>query len=294
MTNSESSIRRASGLLVVEVINSNPNGDPDRESDPRIRPDERGEISPVSIKRKIRELIEDKEGPVWAGIARLLNPNPDSAKFCILESRKTRREDVIREINKTKSVAKYWDARVFGNTFLEDKMSDEHLRTGVVQFGLGVSVSPVRIERLTTTKQMAVQADKTRGMAPLGYRVVEHGVYTVPFCMNPSAARKSGCEQLDIQVLLKVIPYLYSHTPSYVRSQVEIRHAWYIEHRSALGSASDFALMEALTPRKRCEPEAPSRSWADYEVPTVLPGPLQARVEPLRDLMAESYAAACA
>ncbi|HBK60285.1 MAG TPA: CRISPR-associated protein, partial [Firmicutes bacterium] len=39
---------RAAGLLVIEAINSNPNGDPDRESDPRQRSDGRGEISPVS------------------------------------------------------------------------------------------------------------------------------------------------------------------------------------------------------------------------------------------------------
>jgi len=44
---------RATGLLVIEVINSNPNGDPDKESDPRQRNDQRGEISPVSFKRKL-------------------------------------------------------------------------------------------------------------------------------------------------------------------------------------------------------------------------------------------------
>ena len=43
-------IKRATGLLVIEVVNSNPNGDPDRESDPRQRPNGSGEISPVSFK----------------------------------------------------------------------------------------------------------------------------------------------------------------------------------------------------------------------------------------------------
>jgi len=40
-------INRGTGLLIIEVINSNANGDPDRESDPRQRHDGRGEISPV-------------------------------------------------------------------------------------------------------------------------------------------------------------------------------------------------------------------------------------------------------
>jgi formamidopyrimidine-DNA glycosylase len=54
-----SEIKRATGLLVIEVVNSNPNGDPDRESDPRQRPNGIGEISPVSFKRKLRgSLIE--------------------------------------------------------------------------------------------------------------------------------------------------------------------------------------------------------------------------------------------
>ena len=61
---------RATGILVIEVKNSNPNGDPDRESDPRQRHDERGEISPVSFKRKVRDLIENKEGPVWKEISK--------------------------------------------------------------------------------------------------------------------------------------------------------------------------------------------------------------------------------
>ena len=53
-----SEINRATGLLVLEVVNSNPNGDPDRESDPRQRANGQGEISPVSFKRKLRDLVE--------------------------------------------------------------------------------------------------------------------------------------------------------------------------------------------------------------------------------------------
>ena len=57
-------VPRVTGLLVIEVRNSNPNGDPDRESDPRTRAhDGRGVISDVSFKRKLRELILKKKGP---------------------------------------------------------------------------------------------------------------------------------------------------------------------------------------------------------------------------------------
>ena len=63
-------LNRGTGLLIIDVINSNPNGDPDRESDPRWRNDQRGEISPVSFKRKVRDLIEKKEGPVWESVSK--------------------------------------------------------------------------------------------------------------------------------------------------------------------------------------------------------------------------------
>ena len=58
-------INRGTGLLLIDVTNSNPNGDPDRESDPRIRQDGCGEISPVSFKRKLRDLVEAKDSPLW-------------------------------------------------------------------------------------------------------------------------------------------------------------------------------------------------------------------------------------
>lgn len=277
---------KATGLLVIEVRNSNPNGDPDRESDPRQRFDDRGQISPVSFKRKVRDLVENKEGPVWREIAEKFSPALDAEKFCVLESRGRDRAAIIQEIKDGTFVQKYWDARIFGNTFLEEGASTT-IKTGVVQFGMGVSVSPIEIERQTNTNKSGVQEGKDRGMAPLGYRIVNHGVYTIPFFVNPTAATKSGCTQKDVDLLLKIIPYAYSHTASYVRPSIDIRHAWYIEHKSMLGSCSDFALIDALTPKKKESPEKTSISWDEYEVPVALPEDLQRNIESLRDLTNE-------
>ena len=50
--NDAASFNRGTGLLIIEVRHSNPNGDPDAESDPRtIDADGLGLISPVSFKR---------------------------------------------------------------------------------------------------------------------------------------------------------------------------------------------------------------------------------------------------
>jgi Cas7 group CRISPR-associated protein Csh2 len=275
-------IVRATGLLVIEVVNSNPNGDPDRESDPRQRPDGRGEISPVSFKRKVRDLVENKKGPVWETLANGLSLVAE--QFEILESRQTALKE-IRNQSEEDFIKRYWDGRVFGNTELE-KGRQIPVKTGVAQFSLGVSVAPILIERLTTTNP-AVQEDKSRGMAPLAYRIVQHGVYCMPFFINPTAATKSGCTKQDIDLLLAMIPYAYPHTASYIRPFVGIRHAWYMEHTSRLGSCSDFALIAALTPKKKEEPEKPSTSWDEYHAPKELPDDLKSRIASIRDLMDE-------
>jgi CRISPR-associated protein Csd2 len=258
------SLVRATGLLIIEVINSNPNGDPDRESDPRQRPDSKGEISPVSFKRKIRDLIEQKDGDVWQELGKELN----NAEFAILESRGRDRAAIKKEQDNGTFMNKYWDGRVFGNTFLEEGGGDT-IKTGAVQFGLGLSVAPIDISRHTNTSKSGVQEGKDRGMAPMGYRFVPHGIYCMPFFVNPSAAKKSGCTKRDIELLLKVIPFAYAHTRSHARPMVDLRHAWYIEHKNALGSCSDFALIAALTPNKKGDPNLPSNSWEDYDHPTL-------------------------
>lgn len=280
-----SAFPRATGLLIIEVRNSNPNGDPDQEGDPRQRlHDGRGEISPVSFKRKLRDLVLNKEGAVWKVISQAMDL--PEGEFDILESRDHDRQSIEKLLNEDFEGFKrrFWDGRVFGNTFLEEGLGDT-IRTGVAQFSLGISVAPVRIERQTNTKKAPAQEGKTRGMAPLGYRVVEHGVYCMPFTINPTAATRSGCTKRDLDLLLRLIPYAYPHTASYIRPLVEVRHAWYVEHKSALGSVSDFAIFDALRPTKKVDPEQPSTRWEDYEISTALGEGLADRTAAFQDLM---------
>ncbi|MEX1031621.1 MAG: type I CRISPR-associated protein Cas7 [Paenibacillaceae bacterium] len=257
-------INRGTGLLLIEAINSNPNGDPDRESDPRTRQDGRGEISPVSYKRKLRDLVINKQSPVWQELAEELGLSEKG--FDILESKETRRADVKR-MSIDELLSKYWDVRVFGTTFLEEK-SDEtssFIKTGVVQFGLGVSLSPVKIERMTTTKILPVEDDKSKGMAPLAFRIIPYGLYAMPFFINATAAKQTQCTKNDIDLLLRLIPYAYTQSASYVRPQVNIRHAFYVEHNRARGTFNDFKMIEALTPTKTKDDGRSADSWRDYD-----------------------------
>jgi Cas7 group CRISPR-associated protein Csh2 len=298
-------IKRVTGLLIIEVVNSNPNGNPDQESDPRVRDNGQGEISPVSFKRKPRDLMELMEGPVYQKVTKDLPNVPVGYQFGILESRERSIAAIHNEqkegqpkkdkgkiefnqsiFEQSPFVKKYWDARLFGNTFLEKDMDKGFIKTGIVQFGIGLSVSSVSIQRHTNTKKAPLDDEKSSGMAPLAYRVVQHGVYVMPFFINPSLAGKSGCKPCDVELLKRLIPYAYDHTRSAIRPDVRIRHAWWMEHKDALGSCPDYLLIEALTPkRKGDDPMSPSESWADYDVPEKLSDELKSRLSSCEDLM---------
>ncbi len=284
-------LNRGTGLLVIEVRCSNPNGDPDAESDPRtLDADGRGLISAVSFKRKLRDLVAEKEGPVWQEAAKKLSLNGKDRTYEILESRGRRREE-IGKMKRDPFINKYWDARVFGNTFLEsmeggNAIEKQHfIATGVVQFGPGISVAPIEIQRVTTTNKAGVEEGKDRGMAPLGWRVVQHGVYTMPFYVNPTFARNTGCDETDIELLKFLIPYAYQHTSSAIRTSVNLLHAWYAEHKSPLGSCPDYKIIDALTPKKKTNPQEPSKSLDEYEIPKDVDAPIKEKVR-LTDLCA--------
>ena len=261
-------LNRMTGLLVLEVVNSNPNGDPDRDSDPRQRDDGTGEISPVSVKRKLRDLIEFKENNfVWEELGKGLDPDD----FKILESRQNDRGSIkaLLDPKKTKDgfekfKKSYWDARLFGNTFLEEGGGDT-IRAGALHFGVGLSVAPVKIQRQTFTKKAPAQEGKSRGMAPLGFRIVEYGIYTVPFFFSPQQGQKTGCEKRDVELFLKLLPYIYDHTRSLVRSQVNILHAHVGWHENKLGSFKDSDFFEKLVPVLKEGKDGSCK--ADFKIP---------------------------
>ncbi len=86
------------------------------------------------------------------------------------------------------------------NTFLEKDGNKGYIKTGVVQFGVGISFSPVNIIRQTNTNKAGVQEGKMQVWLRWLSGVVEHGVYCMPFFVNPNYARKSGCTADEYRV----------------------------------------------------------------------------------------------
>ena len=290
------------GLLVIDVTMSNPNGDPDMESEPRTRElDGLGMISPVSLKRKFRDLVSDKSEVFTTAEAQLKLGAETGNKFNILEER-GRDRNGIKTMDRDAFVKEYWDARLFGNTFLEslkdaelDKKQKQkkkeggyaHLiNTGAVQIGVGLSIAPIDVVRMTTTNKSGVEADKDRGMAPLAFRVVTHGIYCIPIYVNPSIALKTGAKAEDLELLKFMMPYVYQHTASAIRPQISILHAWFAEHKNTLGSCPEHLFINRLTPQVK-EGINRQTSAEDYNIPgKEALGELAVRFNKVEDLAA--------
>lgn len=293
-------MNRITGLVIIEARQSNPNGDPDQESDPRtLSGDGRGVISPVSFKRKLRDIVAADGDAMIAFREKLkLEQCGDSNKYGILESRGRDRKE-IEKLDRKDFVSRFWDARVFGNTFLEsmkDASAEEKKRdishfiaTGAVQFGVGVSIAPVEIDRLTNTNKSGVQEGKDRGMAPLAFRVVRHGLYAMPFFVNPAIARQNGTTMQDIELLKSLIPHAYTQTASMIRNNVQVLHAWCAEHKSPLGSCPDHKIIDALTPQLK-KGQAPV-GIDGYDIPSLENFPVETkeRLQSLVDLCETSF-----
>ena len=297
----DNALKRQAWLLVLDVKMSNPNGDPDMESEPRTREyDGRGMISPVSLKRKFRDLVSGQSEVFLKAKEKYKLGENTKNKFGILEER-NRDRDAIKKMTRDEFIKEYWDARLFGNTFLESLKEAEltteqkkrkkeggynHLiNTGAIQVGVGMSVSPIDVVRMTNTNKSGVQADKDRGMAPLAFRVVQHGIYYIPIYFNPSIAKKTGVEQEDLDLFNFMIPYVYQHTASAIRPEISILHAWFAEHKNSLGSCPDHLFIDALMPKVKEETTKPL-SKNDYYIPTQKDiGDLGAKFNKVVDLM---------
>jgi len=289
-----SPFNRHVGLLVLDVTMSNPNGDPDMESEPRTRElDGLGMISPVSLKRKLRDLISD-DSEVFAVAKQQLNLGESTNnQFKILEER-GRDRDAIKAMDKAEFMQTYWDARMFGNTFLEalddkDKKSGKYkhfINTGTVQVGVGLSIAPIETIRMSYTGK-SEQKDGKKIMAPLAFRVVQHGIYCIPIFVNPSVAKKTGATAEDLDLLKFMLPYVYQHTASAIRPQISVLHAWFAEHKNTLGSCPEHLFINALTPKLKAE-VTHSTSADDYNIPERDDlGDLLDRFKDVRDLVNE-------
>jgi len=169
---------------------------------------------------------------VWQTVAGSFAPRLEDEEFDILEKRGRSREKILAEVKDGSFAGLYWDARVFGIRSWKSRRS--WIKTGVVQFGMGISVAPVEVERLTLTNKSGYRKARIAEWRHWDTGGATRGVRDAVLCESDGSA-EVGVQEARPEVMMKLVPHAYSHTASFVRPDVRVRHAWYAEHKSPLG-----------------------------------------------------------
>jgi CRISPR-associated protein Csd2 len=251
--------------VIVCVNNANPNGDPLNGNRPRVNYEGLGELSDVSIKRKIRNRLME------AGQSIFVQSDDNRADGDNYRSLRNRAEGVLKNVD-TKDDKKYreaackqWiDVRAFGQVFAfkggggkkgkakENAESGEGSDDAGVSIGIRgpVSVHPAfsvvsvldRISSTQITKSVSGEGNGSkRGSDTMGMKHrVDHGVYVFYGSMNPQLATKTGFSDEDADAMKEAIKTLFRNDASSARPEgsMEVYKVYWWEHNSNNGQYS--------------------------------------------------------
>lgn len=258
--------------VIVCVNNANPNGDPLNGNRPRVTFDGFGELSDVSIKRKIRNrLLGDGYG---------IFVQSDDNRVDDYRSLRSRADGVLKHVNAKDEVkfreaaCKEWlDVRAFGQLFAYKGSGDDAgVSVGIrgpVSIHPAFSVAPVldRISSVQITKSVSGEGDGSkRGSDTMGMKHrVDHGVYVFYGSMNPQLATKTGFSDEDAEAIKDAIRTLFRNDASSARPEgsMEVFKVYWWRHNSLNGQYSS-AKVHRLLEVKPTKDEP--KSIGDYEI----------------------------
>jgi CRISPR-associated protein Csd2 len=261
-------------VLLYDVENGNPNGDPDAGNMPRIDPETGyGIVTDVCLKRKIRNYVEMVKGDtagyriyIKEGIP--LNANHKEAYLAVgLEPGK--KADVAG-VNKARAwmCQNFYDIRTFGAVLsVGDNCGQVR---GPVQLNFSRSIDPivqqeVTITRLTVTREEEADKERTMGRK----HIVPYGLYRVEGYISAKLAndptKGTGFSEEDLDLFWEALINMFEHDRSAARGKMATRRLFVFKHDSDLGNAPAHKLFELVKVQRK--PEAnPPRSFSDYEV----------------------------
>lgn len=301
--------KRSSGIIIVEVNMSNPNGDPDQGGNPRITDDGEGIISPHSVKRHIRDLLVDRTNPVWEYLRDELGLDDEHYNiwesmlkgFDVTDSSSAKKcwKNLMEQGGSSALLSRFWDMRVFGTTALEEKETEgdseqstkkksgkktakksegddkplRFIRTGCVSIESLVSLKPVDILLQTISKAHTMQAslmEKEQGtLAPLAFSVVRHGIYMGTYTINPMHAHYTGTTQHDIDIFKTLIKHAFSSSTAALRSGVREVQIIHADHECPLTSFDEADFYDFCKPVFSGDPRTPSINRGEYTFRTM-------------------------
>ena len=268
-------------VVLFDVENGNPNGDPDAGNMPRIDPESGyGLVTDVCLKRKIRnyvEVVKEEEEGYQIYIKENVPLNrSDSKAFEYLKIDEAKAKDLKKNDPEADRKIRdfmcknFFDIRTFGavmTTFVKASLNCGQVR-GPVQLGFARSIDPIVSQEVTITR-VAITTEKDAGnkSTEMGRKnIVPYGLYRVEGYISANLARKvTGFSEEDLELLWEAIINMFEHDHSAARGKMSVRELIVFKHSKEMGDCPAYKLFEAVEVKKKDEVIYP-RKYKDYEV----------------------------
>lgn len=277
-------------VLLFDVANGNPNGDPDAGNLPRLDPETNcGLVTDVCLKRKIRNFVALAKGDapghaIYMQERAVLN-NQHELAWKAIGLEKTEK-DGFKKLPKDEAKAReltawmcrnFFDIRTFG-AVMTTGVNAGQVR-GPVQLAFATSVEPVlpvevAITRMAVTTQKEAE-DQSGDNRTMGRKhIIPYGLYRAHGFVSAKLAERSGFSRDDLDLLWQALINMFEHDRSAARGEMATRKLFVFEHESALGNAPAHVLFDAVkVDRRRAKVEptdgatiSPARAFSDYVV----------------------------
>lgn len=284
-------------VVLFDVENGNPNGDPDAGNMPRIDPESGyGLVTDVCLKRKIRnyvEIVKEEEGyQIYIKENIPLNRS-DSKAFEYLKIDESKTKDLKKNDPEADRKIRdfmcknFFDIRTFGavmTTFVKAHLNCGQVR-GPVQLGFARSIDPIISQEVAITRvAITTEDDAGNKSTEMGRKnIIPYGLYRVEGYISANLARKvTGFSEEDLELLWEAIINMFEHDHSAARGKMAVRELIVFKHSKELGDCPAYKLFEAVEVKKKDEILYP-RKYQDYEV-TVHEGQIPDTVEVIRKI----------
>jgi len=267
-------------VLLFDVRDGNPNGDPDAGNLPRVDAETgRGLVTDVSLKRKVRNfvgLIKGEQPPfeIYVKEKAILNNQNKRAYIGIGKAELLEGDDKKRKGGDAVDEARRWmcknffDVRTFG-AVMSTGINCGQVR-GPVQLTFARSVDPIVAQEHSITR-MAVateaEAEKQGGdNRTMGRKfTVPYGLYVAHGFVSAHLANQTGFNEDDLELLWQSLVNMFEHDRSAARGEMATRGLYVFKHDSQLGNAPAYSLFEHIQPKLKNDVVVP-RSFDDYQV----------------------------
>jgi len=258
-------------VVLFDVENGNPNGDPDAGNMPRVDAETGyGIVTDVCLKRKIRnyvELVKNDAPGYKIFIKEILNDKLEGAYLGSgFEKGKKPEADIVK-VARNFMCENYFDVRTFGAVMNTGDYPCGVVR-GPVQINFAKSIDPIATQEITITR-MAItkQKDASKGTTEMGKKsFVPYALYKAEGFVSASLAKNvTGFSDEDIELLWEAIINMFEHDHSAARGKMVVRKLIVFKHEGILGNAPSHILLERIQVKK-IDDEIPARKYADYEV----------------------------